>query len=114
MADDGRTETLARRAHPRDPVAILLRDVPAGGRVRVQDAPDGAETLQAREAIPRGHKIALRDLPAGTALRKHGEIIGETTRAIPAGAHVHVHNLASRRARAEPAHLSTSTPGDPS
>jgi hypothetical protein len=38
-------------------------------------------------------------MPAGHHIRKYGAAIGEATAAIAAGAHVHVHNLRSLRAR---------------
>jgi altronate hydrolase len=43
--------------------------------------------------IPAGHKIALRAISAGGAVRKFDQIIGFATQAIAAGEHVHTHNL---------------------
>jgi altronate dehydratase small subunit len=85
--------------HADDDVAVALRDLAAGESVDVRR--DGAiERAAVRDAIPFGHKFALRPLTAGAAVRKYGECIGVATADIAAGAHVHVHNLASRRARA--------------
>ncbi len=42
-----------------------------------------------------GHKYALRDIRAGEAIIKYGYPIGRATVDIPAGAHVHSHNLAT-------------------
>jgi altronate dehydratase small subunit len=53
------------------------------------------------EPIPLGHKVARRALAAGHRILKYGAAIGEATQAIAAGAHVHVHNLRSLRARRE-------------
>ena len=80
---------------------MALRDVAAGETVRVR-AGDAVETLVAREAVALGHKLARRDLAAGATLRKYGAPIGAAIAPIPAGAHVHVHNLVSLRARAKP------------
>jgi hypothetical protein len=81
-----------------DDVATALRPLPANtvAHVRV-----GArlETCRLTEPIALGHKLALRGLAAGEAVRKYGEVIGVTTAPVAAGAHVHVHNLVSRRAR---------------
>jgi hypothetical protein len=44
---------------------------------------------------------AMVDMAADTLVVKYGEPIGSATAAIPAGAHVHVHNLRSRRARGD-------------
>lgn len=43
--------------------------------------------------IPAGHKVALRAISAGAAVRKFNQIIGFATQAIAAGEHVHTHNL---------------------
>lgn len=52
---------------------------------------DGGVT--ASEAIPAGHKVAIRAIAAGDPVLKYGQIIGVATTAIPVGAHVHVQNL---------------------
>jgi len=72
---------------PRDDVAVALRPVMAGDPV--------AEGLVATADIPAGHKVALRAIAAGEAVRKYGWPIGRATQAIAAGAHVHSHNLAT-------------------
>jgi altronate hydrolase len=61
--------------HPDDDVAIATADLPG---------------------VPRGHKVAVRALPAGAAVRKYGQIIGFATRDVAAGEHVHTHNLEFR------------------
>ncbi|MDX2238222.1 MAG: UxaA family hydrolase [Hyphomonadaceae bacterium] len=71
--------------NPLDDVAIALDDAAAG---------DAAFGVRAAQAIPQGHKIALRAIAAGAAVRKYGQIIGCARTAIAPGAHVHVHNLA--------------------
>ncbi len=43
--------------------------------------------------IPRGHKVALRDLAGGSLVYKYGHVIGMASRPIRAGEHVHSHNL---------------------
>ena len=45
--------------------------------------------------LPLGHKIARRAIAAGEKIVKYGAPIGSATVAIPAGAHVHVHNVKS-------------------
>jgi altronate hydrolase len=80
---------LAIRVHPRDNVAVVATDVPAGGAVRLDD---GA-TLRAVEAIPRGNKVALRPIPCGEAVVRYGEEIGNALQDITAGQHVHTHNV---------------------
>jgi altronate dehydratase small subunit len=84
--------------HPVDDVATALRPIPAGSLARVQLG-GGTRECPVVEAIPFGHKLALRELDAGQPVRKYGEVIGETAAPVSRGAHVHVHNLVSRRAR---------------
>ena len=82
---------------PEDDVAMALADlVPGTIRVRLGEA---IETVTLTEPIPLGHKLARRAIAAGALVRKYGAPIGEATAAIAAGAHVHVHNVRSRRAR---------------
>ncbi|MHB2169702.1 UxaA family hydrolase [Alsobacter sp. R-9] len=83
--------------HETDNVGVALTNL-SPGPVRVRR---GSETIavSVREPVPLGHKFALSDIPAGATILKYGEVIGSATRPIEAGAHVHVHNLASRRAR---------------
>ena len=45
------------------------------------------------EVIEPGHKVALRDIAAGEAVVKYAQAIGRATQDIPAGRHVHSHNL---------------------
>ncbi|MCF8485167.1 MAG: altronate dehydratase family protein [Rhodobacteraceae bacterium] len=71
--------------NPEDSVAIALADLPGGEMV---------EDTALLEPVPRGHKIARSDIAPGGLVRRYGQIIGQATQTIPAGAHVHVHNLA--------------------
>jgi altronate dehydratase small subunit len=83
--------------HDDDDVAVLLEALDQDTVVSVSKR---GETilLRLREALPLGHKIALRDLPAGHHVRKYGEVIGALRHPVTAGDHVHVHNLYSLRA----------------
>lgn len=56
---------------PRDNVAVVKRDVPAGTRVAV----DG-HVVEIGQAVPAGHRFALREIPAGALVRQYGEPIG--------------------------------------
>jgi altronate dehydratase len=84
--------------HPEDDVAVVTEDAPEGATVSIQ-SPDGAASLVARQTIPAGHKIAVRDIRCGSPVRKYGEQIGLAIADIRAGDHVHLHNLASDRVR---------------
>ena len=84
----------ALRMRSDDDVANVLAAVEAGGAIDV--LPDG-ETVTATTPVPAYHKVALRDLPEGAHVIRNGIAIGAASRPIPAGAHVHVHNLVSLR-----------------
>jgi altronate dehydratase small subunit len=77
---------------PQDNVATMIDDAVAGA-VDVIGA-DHREVV-ATEKISRGHKIALTDIAAGSAVIKYGVRIGHASQSIPRGAWVHLHNLAS-------------------
>lgn len=72
--------------HPNDGVAVALRPIAVGEQVG---------STRAREPIASGHKIALRNHPAGVPVIKYGQPIGVATQLIGAGEHVHLHNLAT-------------------
>lgn len=88
---DQRTDTLAAGVlllRTGDDVAVATRALEPGDEI----APDG-EAVVVTTSVPRSHKVALRDLPAGAPVHKYGQVIGVTTEPVPAGAHVHSHNL---------------------
>ncbi len=72
------------RLHDSDNVAIALADLGAGAALG---------NIVTTEAVARGHKIALCPIAAGENVMRYGQIIGTATADIPAGAHVHSHNL---------------------
>lgn len=86
--------------HPTDTVAVALATL-APGLTMIRRAEDVIVAVLI-EPIPMGHKFTLADTDVGNSIVKYGEVIGIATAAIPAGAHVHVHNMRSRRARADP------------
>jgi altronate hydrolase len=81
-------ENSAILLHPADNVAVARVPLAAGAGLRV-----GGVALAAGEAIPAGHKIALRHLRAGDMVVRYGQGIGRATSDIAAGRHVHTHNL---------------------
>ena len=77
--------------HPSDDVAVVGSDAAAGTRLSGPGV-----SVVAEQAIPSGHKVALRTIEAGTPVRKYGEVIGHATETIAPGHHVHVHNVGYR------------------
>ena len=76
------------KIRPADMVAVALKPLAAG-----QTLAAGGDRVTLTEDVPMGHKIALRDIRAGEKVVKYGYPIGEATEDIPAGSHVHTHNL---------------------
>lgn len=87
------------RVNPKDNVVTCLRALKKGETVTV----DGI-SVTAREDIPVFHKMALIDIAAGALCYKYGEVIGDALENIPAGTHVHVHNIESTRGRGDKHH----------
>jgi altronate hydrolase len=83
---------VAIRLHPEDGVAIAKLALQVGTILDM----GSNQHVPVRQFIPSAHKIALRDMTAGQAVRRYGQIIGFTTQAIASGEHVHTHNLAAR------------------
>ena len=72
--------------HPRDTVAVALRDIPAGTEFM---------GVTAADPIPQGHKMALVSAGKDAQVIKYGFPIGHTTQPIAPGQWVHTHNLAT-------------------
>jgi (2R)-sulfolactate sulfo-lyase subunit alpha len=82
----------------RDTVGVAVTDIKAGQELAGAGLYNGnAYQLKARQNIPLGHKIALKDFSVGDSVIKYGEDIGLVVAAIRAGEHVHVHNLKTKR-----------------
>jgi altronate hydrolase len=86
-------EEVAVRLHPRDDVAITAKNLAAGTTLFIGAGWDDTGTVVLCQAVPSGHKIALRQLEAGVPIRRYGQVIGFASRAISPGEHVHTHNL---------------------
>lgn len=81
-----------------DNVGVAVVDIPAGTDCEGRDLSTnnrlGARSL---EAIPLGHKIALKNFAVDEDVIKYGCVIGRIVQAVPAGHHVHTHNLKTKR-----------------
>ncbi|CAB3809751.1 UxaA family hydrolase [Paraburkholderia fynbosensis] len=74
--------------HEEDNVAVALTGGSAGEKVAV-----GERLFTLADDVPSGHKIAVKDILAGAAVIKFGQLIGVATSNILQGQHVHVQNL---------------------
>lgn len=84
--------------HPDDNVATAIRDIGVGEVVDVRVGEE-VKHVKAQQAIPFGHKLAIRRIEKGENVIKYGEVIGKATKTIEEGEHVHVHNVESTRGR---------------
>jgi SAF domain len=78
------------RIHRDDNVLIAVSPIKSGDRDRIE----GQEVTFA-ENIGIGHKVAARGIQRGEKIYKCGVPIGSAKEMIPAGAHIHLHNLKS-------------------
>ena len=74
------------KIHEEDSVAVALHAVAAGTTFL---------GVTAREAIPQGHKMALKAIGCGEEVIKYGFPIGHATKEILPGSWVHSHNMAT-------------------
>lgn len=74
------------KLNDKDDVVIARQPVAAGTWL-----PE--EQLKTLSDIPAGHKIAIRDIAAGEAVKRYGQIIGFATQSIRRGEHIHMQNL---------------------
>ncbi|SAK75680.1 D-galactarate dehydratase/Altronate hydrolase family protein [Caballeronia ptereochthonis] len=58
---------------------------------------DEIVTVNAKQDIPIGHKVALKDMNVGDTVFKYGVDIGKVVAPITAGEHAHVHNIKTKR-----------------
>jgi len=86
------------RIREQDHVATAITSLEPGDVAQITGVSNG-ETIVVREAIPAGHKIALRPIAPEEEILKYGEVIGAATAPIDAGHWVHVHNCWGLKAR---------------
>ncbi|KYH38677.1 MAG: dehydratase [Candidatus Bathyarchaeota archaeon B23] len=81
-----------------DNVATLLSEVSQGEVVEiVSEEGYVVDRVEALDAVPFGHKIALVDVERGERIIKYGEAIGVASRGIRRGEWAHTHNVDSLR-----------------
>jgi len=84
---------------PRDSVAVIVVEGVAAGMTLtglILDE-DRTITLECRQDIPIGHKVALKDMAVGDTVLKYGVDIGKVVKPIARGQHAHVHNIKTKR-----------------
>ena len=58
---------------------------------------DRMMSIQARQDIPSGHKVALKAMAPGDTVIKYGIDMGKVVAPIQVGEHAHVHNIKTKR-----------------
>lgn len=95
-------DLLALKVHDQDNVAtVFANDVKAGMTVSVRDKKGRIISIEVKNDLPYGHKLAIEPISKGTPVRKYGEEIGVATEEIGPGEHVHIHNMDSQRGRGD-------------
>jgi altronate hydrolase len=84
---------VAVRLHEEDDVAVAKSNLQFGMLLALDPSERPEHLVPVRRFIPAGHKVALRDLAPGAPVRRYRQVIGFASGAIPAGEHVHSHNL---------------------
>ncbi|MDM5227182.1 UxaA family hydrolase [Cytobacillus sp. NJ13] len=85
-----------------DNVATLLKNIDSGEKLLY--AINGKkEELTAKQAIPFGHKIAIKPIQPSENVVKYGQVIGAASMEITPGEHVHIHNIEGIRGRGDKA-----------
>jgi altronate dehydratase small subunit len=84
----------------KDNVATALADLAAGDTIAL-DVDKKPVSVKLVSPIQFGHKFSLVAIKAGSPIIKYGEVIGEATKDIKVGEHVHVQNVASTRGRGD-------------
>ena len=81
-----------------DNVGVAVVDIPANLDCTGRDLSNNQPlTAHSQEAIPLGHKIALKSFKVGEEVTKYGCVIGTIVKDVSAGHHVHTQNLKTKR-----------------
>jgi (2R)-sulfolactate sulfo-lyase subunit alpha len=81
-----------------DDVGVAAMDLKTGEEVQAVTLDgDPVTSINLKEDIPFGHKIAMRDMPEKKNILEYGREIGYAATGIVQGSHVHTHNIKSLR-----------------
>ena len=81
-------ETKYLKINPADNVAVAIVDLPAGELIVVDDI-----NISLNQAVPAGHKFALKDFAEGEDVIKYGYPIGHTIVAAKQGDWINEENI---------------------
>jgi (2R)-sulfolactate sulfo-lyase subunit alpha len=77
---------------------VVVEDVQPGKELEgwVMET-DETIKVKALDAVPLGHKVALKDIGEGETILKYGADIGKAVKPIRKGGHAHVQNIKTKR-----------------
>ena len=75
--------------NPNDSCVVAIHALKSGQEIELLDG----RTIRLLDAIPAGHKVAIRDIASDQPVFKYGWSIGLATQRIEPGKHIHSHNL---------------------
>ncbi len=78
----------------KDNVATVIGEI-SPGRIALTGKVVGNRTLEVKQKIQYGHKVAIHAIKKNEAIVKYGVTIGVATADIASGEHVHLHNIKS-------------------
>ena len=83
----------------KDTVAVVVVEGVTAGTEMTGWIMDDDKTIKvhARQDIPIGHKVALKDMAVGDTVMKYGIDMGKVVAPITVGQHAHVHNIKTKR-----------------
>jgi len=83
----------------KDTVAVVVVEGVTAGTDMTGWIMDEDKTIQvrAKQDIPIGHKVALKDMGVGDTVIKYGIDMGKVVAPIAVGQHAHVHNIKTKR-----------------
>jgi altronate dehydratase len=88
------TNKIAIQIGANDNVVTVVEDTSPGDDVQYM-TPEGPQRIALAEAVPMGHKVAIRDIAPGQPVLKYDQPIGAASKPIEKGRHVHDHNVHS-------------------
>jgi (2R)-sulfolactate sulfo-lyase subunit alpha len=82
-----------------DNVAVVVVEGLKAGTVAlgVVTEDDTTFTVEVKDDVPIGHKVALADLASGDTVIKYAQDVGRMTGTAAKGRHVHTHNMKTKR-----------------
>ncbi|WP_159867671.1 MULTISPECIES: SAF domain-containing protein [unclassified Raoultella] len=82
-----------------DSVGVVVIEGVEAGQILTGWIMDQNKTIEfaVKDAIPIGHKLAIRCLDVNDTVIKYGQDIGRVIQPIQQGEHLHVHNVKTKR-----------------